>query len=73
VINGDDKVAALDNEFFMILKKDNSKSLYKYKQLDPKNYAQDYPEKVKTMDTYLRSYLQVFQYIVLHPEVNDIQ
>jgi len=73
VINGDDKVAALDNEFLMILKKDNSKSLYKYKQLDPKNYAQDYPEKLKTMDTYLRSNLQIFQHIELHPEVNDIQ
>jgi len=68
VINGDDKVAALDNEFLMILKKDQSKGLYKYKDLDPKNYAADYPEKVKEMDHYLRANLQTFQYIVMHPE-----
>jgi len=69
VINGDDKVAALDNEFLMILKKDNSRSLYKYKAKDPKNYAKDYPEKVDEMDKYLRSNLQVFQSIVLKPSL----
>ncbi|MCK5857090.1 MAG: sulfatase-like hydrolase/transferase [Bacteroidales bacterium] len=68
VINGDDKQAVLDNESLMILKNDNSKSLYKYKKLDLKNYATDFPDKVNDMDKYLRSNLQTFQYIVLHPE-----
>ena len=68
VINGDDKVAALDNEFLLILKKDQSKSLYKYKLLDPKNYANEYPDKVKDMELYLRANLQTFQFIVQHPE-----
>ena len=63
LINGDDKVAALDNEFLMILKKDNSKSLYKYKTLDKKNYLIENPDKVKEMDKYLRSNMQVFQSI----------
>ena len=68
VINGDDKVAALDNEFLLILKKDQSKSLYKYKSHDPKNYANKYPDKVKDMELYLRANLQTFQFIVQHPE-----
>jgi len=64
IINDDDKVAVLDNNYLMILNDRNEKKLYHYQDLDTKNYAKDFPEKVKAMDMYLRSNLQVFQSMI---------
>jgi len=63
VINGDDKVAALDNEFLFVLKGDD-KMLYKYKELDKTNYTSQYPDKSKEMELYLKSNLQTYQYML---------
>ena len=63
IINGDDKVAALDNEFLYILSA-NDKMLYKYRNADKVNYIDEYPDKAKEMDTYLRSNIQAYQYML---------
>ena len=70
IINGDDKVAALDNEFLFILK-GNDKMLYKYKDYDQINYVKKYPEKAKEMERYLRSNLQAYQYLLLKGETES--
>jgi len=62
-INGDDKVAVLDKTFLFIMRK-NEKILYKYKKFDRTNYINDYPNKAKEMEIYLKSNLQVYQYML---------
>lgn len=65
-INGDDKFAALDKEWLLILKDDNSFKLHKYNDKDQKNYADDFPEKVQKMLIYMKANLQTYQYISNH-------
>ncbi len=65
-INADDKVGVLDNKFFLILKKSGDKALYKYNNLDKTNYILNYKEKADSMETYLKSNLQVYQYMLLN-------
>ena len=67
MINGDNKVAALDNEFLFILE-NNKKSLYKYRNSDKINYINKYPDKAKNMELYLRSNLQTYQYMLINEE-----
>ncbi len=64
IMNGDDKLAAIDNEFLFILMKNNEKLLYKYRNFDLNNCINDYPEKAKDMESYLKSNMQVYQYII---------
>lgn len=64
IINGDDKVAALDNEYLFILKNNTEKSLYLYAEKNKTNVIDEYPEKAKEMETYLRSNLQTYQYLL---------
>ena len=61
MINDDDKIGILDNEFLMILKNSKNYSLYKYKTLDKTNYGNNYPEKENEMALYTKSFLQVSQ------------
>ena len=63
-INDDDKVGLLDNEYFLIMEEKEKSKLYKYKNSDKTNYAEQYPKKVLEMETYLKSNLQVFQYML---------
>ena len=58
IINADDKIAALDNEFMFILTLKNEKSLYKYKTGINNNIINEYPRKAKDMETYLRSNIE---------------
>jgi phosphoglycerol transferase MdoB-like AlkP superfamily enzyme len=67
IINGDDKIADLDNEFLFILN-NKEKELYKYKNLDTTNYINKFPEKAKEMEIYLRSNLQTYQSMLLNEE-----
>ncbi len=55
VINGDDKLAVLDNEFLLIEKLDHSILLFKYKKGDRTNYASEYPERVLDMLRYMHA------------------
>ena len=63
IINGDNKAAALDTNFLFVLK-NNEKMLYQYKNHDRTNYINDYPDKAKEMEIYLKSNLQVYQYML---------
>ena len=67
-INGDDKLAILDNTFLFILK-ENEKFLYKYKNSDKINYINNYPNKAKEMEIYLKSNLQVYQYMLNNEKI----
>lgn len=57
--NGDDKTGVLDNEYLLIINNDNSKELYKYKGKEKTNYINEYIEKAKEMEIYIKSNLQV--------------
>jgi len=61
IVNDDDKMGVLDEEFFLIMKKESESKLYKYKSKDRTNYAGQFPEKVLEMEMYIKSNLQVYQ------------
>lgn len=61
IINDDDKIGVLDNEFLLIMKENEELQLYKYKNGDRKNYAKSFKERVKDMENYAKSHLQVYQ------------
>ena len=70
IINDDDKFGVLDTTQLLIIKKDEQPKLYNYSDKDPKNYAKTYSEKAKKMETYAKSNLQVFQYMLLNNKTN---
>lgn len=61
IVNDDDKMGVLDEEFFLIMKKETESKLYKYKTKDRTNYAEQFPDKVLEMELYIKSNLQVYQ------------
>lgn len=66
IINDDDKIGVLDNDFLLIMKDNGDLKLFKYRNSDKKNYLGDYPEKAKEMEVYAKSNMQVFQYMLLN-------
>jgi phosphoglycerol transferase MdoB-like AlkP superfamily enzyme len=62
--NADDKYGVLDNDWFLIVRNDKSKGLYKYRDKSTKNYAAVMPDKVKEMQVYAESNLQSSQYVI---------
>lgn len=48
----------------MILKQDNEKALFKYRDEDKKNYKDEQQQLVHEMEDYTVSNLQVFQYLM---------
>lgn len=66
LINDDDKIGVLDNNFLLIMKDREESKLFKYQDLDKTNYIKDYPEKGKEMEVYGKSNMQVFQYLLLN-------
>jgi phosphoglycerol transferase MdoB-like AlkP superfamily enzyme len=63
--NADDKYGVIDRNWLLIAKTDGSKGLYKYKNKDTRNYATQYKGTVDQMNTYAKSNLQTFQYLIL--------
>ena len=63
--NADDKYGVIDHNWLLIAKTDGSKGLYKYKNKDTRNYATQYKDTVDKMNTYAKSNLQTFQYLIL--------
>ena len=61
IVNDDDKMGVLDEEYFLIMKKETKSKLYKYKNKDRTDYADQYPDKVLEMELYIKSNLQVYQ------------
>ena len=62
--NADDKYGVFDNDWFLIVRNDNSMSLYKYREKDLHNYAAEKPGIADKMNLYAQSNLQAFQYIL---------
>jgi phosphoglycerol transferase MdoB-like AlkP superfamily enzyme len=63
-INHEDKLGVIDQEYFLIIKNDNDKALYKYRQKDKKDYKDEQQQLVRDMEEYTISNLQVFQYLM---------
>lgn len=63
ILNADDKYGVIDKNWFLIVKKDRSRSLYKYRDKDLKDYSHIYKDTTEKMDTYAKSNLQVYQYL----------
>jgi phosphoglycerol transferase MdoB-like AlkP superfamily enzyme len=61
LLNDDDKIGVLDSDYLLIMKPGEPSKLYQYISLDRTNYARTYPDKVKDMETYAKSQMQVFQ------------
>lgn len=62
--NVDDKYGVVDQEWLLIVRKDQS-TLHRYPEKDKKDYAAEYPEKVAEMKKYAESQMQVYQDEVL--------
>ena len=66
IINDDDKVGVLDNNYLLIMGDNEDIKLFKYRNSDKNNYIKDFPEKAKEMEIYAKSNMQVFQYMLLN-------
>lgn len=62
--NADDKYGVMDEDWFLIVRNDGSRNLYKYKALDGLDYAASEGKVVRDMDKYARSNLQAFQIVL---------
>jgi len=62
--SADDKYGVIDNEWFLIVRNDGSKSLYKYRDKNTYNFASEKTDIVERMNIYAKSNLQTFQFIL---------
>jgi len=60
IINGDNKIGILDNEYLLIIKKKEKMQLHKYKTHDKNNYYDDNINKAKEMEEFAKSNMQVY-------------
>jgi phosphoglycerol transferase MdoB-like AlkP superfamily enzyme len=63
-ITADDKYGVLDDEWFLVVRSDKSKSLYKYRDRNSYNFADEKKDVVERMNVYAQSNLQTFQYLL---------
>jgi phosphoglycerol transferase MdoB-like AlkP superfamily enzyme len=63
-INHEDRFGVIDNEYLLILKSEGEKLLFKYRQKDKKDYKNEEAERVRKMEEYTLSNLQVFQFLM---------
>ncbi|RPH29176.1 MAG: LTA synthase family protein [Bacteroidales bacterium] len=68
IINDNDKIGVLDNEFLLIMKEGEKSKLYKYRYHDRKNYIDEFKEKVNEMEVFAKSNLQVCQDMITNNE-----
>jgi len=64
LINHEDKFGIIGDEYLLILKQDNMKALYKYRNKDKKDYKNEQQELVREMENIIYQNLQVFQYLI---------
>ena len=69
IINDDDKIGVLNNEFLLIMKPGEDSKLYSYREYDKKNYAADSTSLVTEMEKYAKSHLQVTQDMILNKTI----
>jgi len=63
-INHEDKLGVIDQEYLLIMKNDNGKALYKYRNKDKKDYQNEQQQLLHEMEEYTISNLQVFQFLM---------
>lgn len=67
--NADDKYGVIDTSWLLIVRNDKFKGLYKYKNSDVTNYANEHKSIVNKMQSYAESNLQTFQYLLKHKKL----
>ncbi len=67
IINDDDKIGVLDNEFLCIMKADETK-LYNYAEKSTYDISKTHEMKINEMTEYAKSNMQVFQNMVIKGE-----
>lgn len=60
----DDKIGILDKDFYLIIREDGHKSLYRHSEGDTKDLARKYPDKAREMENYVKSMMQAGQSLV---------
>lgn len=61
--SADDKIGVVDNTYFYIYHKDGREELYKYRQKEKINMANQLPKTVKAMKTYVFSHMEMAYHI----------
>ena len=61
--NGDDKYGVLDDDWFLIVRKDGRRSLYAYRTKSTLDEASAHPDVVERMDRYARAHMQTLQHV----------
>lgn len=62
-VNGNDKYGVLDQERFLVVRKDRPPSLYRYKNRDSTDYLSVEASHARAMKRYAEAHLQAFQYV----------
>ncbi|MGB0888240.1 MAG: LTA synthase family protein [Vicingaceae bacterium] len=73
IINDDDKFGVLDTTHLLIVKKDEQPKLYNYQNKEVKNSIKQNKEKATEMETYGKSNLQVFQWMLLNNKTSSVK
>lgn len=60
----DDRIGVIDKDYFLIIRNDNTKSLYKYRQNELTDYSGQEAERVEKMKGYAFSHLQTAQWML---------
>ena len=68
LINHDETMGIMNDEYFLIISKEGDKALYSYRNLDYTDYKNEQIQLVQDMEEYAFSNLQVFQHLILHKE-----
>ncbi|MBL0126845.1 MAG: hypothetical protein IPP83_05175 [Flavobacteriales bacterium] len=63
IVHGDVKYGVLDDEHFLIVRKDGRRSLYAYRTKSTLDEASAHPDVVERMDRYARAHMQTFQHV----------
>jgi phosphoglycerol transferase MdoB-like AlkP superfamily enzyme len=64
--SADEKLGCLNQEYFMVIRKDNNESLYKYRNKDLTNYLNENKSLVDSMKVYTYSMLQTTNWMIEH-------
>ena len=73
IINDDDKFGVLDTTHLLIIKKDEQPKLYNYQNNELTNSFKQNKDKTTEMETYGKSNLQVFQWMLLNDKTSLIR
>ncbi|MBN1143799.1 MAG: sulfatase-like hydrolase/transferase, partial [Bacteroidales bacterium] len=62
--SSDNKIGCLNEQFFLVIRKNGVESLYKYANRDLVNYLEQYPDVADSMRAYVYSMYQTTQYLI---------